>query len=115
LNNFSKILFGILVDMDALPLDKSPDFYKKKKKLVLVANVAIILFGEIPQLIIYVTYIKFQIKPVILPIIVLSSCLIVLIFKLIFNKILVYIFQIIVSLIVYLFSSSTDQAINELK
>lgn len=91
------ILFGILVDMNALR-DKSPDLIKKKKKSVLIANIAIILFGEIPQLIIYATYIIFHIKPAIIPIIVLSSCLIVLIFKLIFNKILIYIFQIIVSL-----------------
>ncbi|PKC07335.1 hypothetical protein RhiirA5_399911, partial [Rhizophagus irregularis] len=77
------------LDIDALRIISSRDksgrvFTDEGEKSFLISTVAVILFEEIPQLFIYVTYYKFHIKPAIVPILVLSSCVIIIVFKIIF-------------------------------
>jgi hypothetical protein len=86
---YATLLLSFL-DVDALRIVSSRAagskrvFTDKGEKSFLISTGAIILFEELPQLIIYVTYYKFHIKPAIVPILVLSSCIIVIVFKLSF-------------------------------
>jgi hypothetical protein len=56
-------------------------FSKSGGRSILFATGAVIFFEEIPQLIIYSVYMGSHIKPAIVPILVLSSCLMVLVLK----------------------------------
>ncbi|RGB33427.1 hypothetical protein C1646_761728 [Rhizophagus diaphanus] len=72
------------LDIDALRIISSRDksgrvFTDEGERSFLISTGVVILFEEIPQLIIYVTYFKFHIKPAIVPILVLSSCLIIIV------------------------------------
>ncbi|RGB39286.1 hypothetical protein C1646_754720 [Rhizophagus diaphanus] len=70
------ILFLSFLDMDALQdvLSRKVKPFTDEEISLLIKTGVVVLFEEIPQLIIYIVYYKLHIKPAIVPILVLSSC-----------------------------------------